>query len=279
MTHNSKQIIDTLCDENRILQETEKDHDSSAYVIREIPHIEYAKLHGLGELTTSLEDCTVCSRATYYSSMEEAIQHLLRFHVGKSVGAKPISSQQTVHWIASSSGAELEKRNEVMIDLLRALTWRAGKIRAKAVDIRNSVANENNEKPSDYLLPVSLVKAAERMFQLIYTSQYSLDELYRQSKVETASNLTRVLETHMALLEYLGFRASSALSEARRELLLMAHTGDSVQNLRSTPETTLLICFLHLWSRALSNDLCVPGLYREHLSSMVRGSPIPSQFI
>jgi hypothetical protein len=244
-------------------------------VIREIPHSEYTKLHGLEKLRTPLEDCSVCSRGKYYTFVEEAAQHLLRYHVG----VKPIPPQQLVHWIASSSGAELEKRNEVMIELLRALTWRAERIRAKAVDMRNSVANENNEKPSDYLLPVSLVKAAEKIFQLIYTAQYSLDEQYRESKVMTASGLTtRVLEAQMALLQYLGFTASSALSEARHELLLMAHTGDnskSVQNLRSTPETTLLICILHLWSRALSNDLSVPALYREHLSSMVRTSLIP----
>ena len=158
-----------------------------------------------------------------------------------------------------------------MIELLSVLRWRVDLLRSKAIDIRHSVANENNEKSSDYLLPVALVKAAEKIFQMIYTSQYSFRALHEANSNGAAP--TSELETQNALLQYLGSAASTALSETRHALLLQAHTGEdqsSAINIRSTAETTLLSCFTHLSEKSLFNDMCALELYHDHLSSMVR---------
>jgi hypothetical protein len=246
----------------------------TAYVVRDVPHKEYTKLHRVVELTASLEGCTICSQSTYYTGIEDALQHLLQHHTPGIAEAEKPSRLQLAHWVASASRADMEKRNERIVELLNALRWRVDLLRSKAIDIRHSVANENNEKSSDYLLPVALVKSVEKIFQMVYTSQYSFETL-RKANVDGLASTTE-LETQMALLQYLGSAASTALSEARHALLLQAHTGDdqaAVINIRSTPETTLLGCFTHLSNRSLSNGMCALELYHDHLSSMVRGRP------
>ncbi|KAI4937702.1 hypothetical protein J4E85_000137 [Alternaria conjuncta] len=172
----------------------------------------------------------------------------------------------------SSQLAGVEEQNELIVEYLSAMALRLETLRSKAIDIRNSVANERNEKPSEYLLPLSLVKAAEMILQMIDTCGYSVVELHKLNLADAMPIISwKELKTHMDLLSYFGSAASTTLSSARKELLIMAHTGShrgAVQNFRSTPEVTLLICLFHLWSRAVLHDSSVPDLYREHLSKM-----------
>jgi hypothetical protein len=202
--------------------------------------------------------------------MEEAFNHLLGFHVLEVANTQPPPRSQMCHWIVSSSGADLEKQNDHMIRLLSTLLRRFEALRYKSVDIRNSVANENNEKPADYLLPVSLVKAAEKIFQTVYTSHYSVKSLHRHHTDAAASVIE--LEIHTDLIDHFGSAANDALSEARRALLLMAHTGDtqaSVLDVHCTLESLMLSCFVALSDPALLNGLGALELYEKHLSSMV----------
>jgi hypothetical protein len=265
-----KQIITVIHKDNHAIQKRETE-PVTTYVVRDVPHKEYMKLHRLEPLFIPLEECTICSRSDPHTGTEDAFQHLLRYHTQGIPNEENPTRYQLTHWIASSFGADLEKRNERMIELLSALRWRVDLLRSKAIDIRYSVANKNNEKPSDYLLPLALVKAAEKTFQMVYTAQYSFESLHKASANE--ATLTTELETQMALLQYLGSAASTALSEARHALVLQAHTGDdqtSAINIRSTPESTLLGCFIHLSERSLFKDMCALELYHDHLSSMVR---------
>jgi hypothetical protein len=260
----------------RIQQQKEQEPTFiSTYVIRDIPHAEYAKLHQLMSLPIPLEECADCTQGIHYTDAEEALQHLLQFHVKNMIGTRQFSRAKMIHWISSSPSASIEMDNQVFIKLLRTLTRRVESLQTQAIDIRNSVADANKEKPRHYLLPSSLVEAAEKIFEMAYTVHYSFPALYIDITNVTTPN-RRELATHIALIQDFGSGANTALSNARHDLLLMAYTGNnraSMRNIRSTPETTLLFCLRHLSSRQLIDDLCALDLYREHLSSMVSVSP------
>ncbi|KAI4686964.1 uncharacterized protein J4E84_005335 [Alternaria hordeiaustralica] len=266
------QIVGYMGVKNVVYQELEESEPSSTYAIRELPHKEYLRLHKLTDLSFPVNQCDFCKRARYYSSAEEAFEHLRRDHVSDTNQSSHLSRAQLSHWVMSSQLAGVEEQNELIVEYLSAMALRVETLRSKAIDIRNSVANERNEKPSEYLLPLSLVKAAEMILQMIDTCGYSVVELHKLNLDDTMPIISwKELKTHMDLLSYFGSAASTTLSSARKELLIMAHTGShrgAVQNFRSTPEVTLLICLIHLWSRAVLHDLSVPDLYREHLSKM-----------
>lgn len=258
---------------NSMLQDREKLGLASTYAIRELPHKEYAKLHKISVLPSPIGQCDICARARYYSNADEAFEHLRRDHTSKANHPSDYSRTQLSHWVMSSHLANVEEKNDLIVEYLSALALRIEALRSKAIDIRNSVANERDEKPSEYLLPLSLVKAAEKILQTIDTCGYSVRELHNLDKADTMPSISRnELKTHMNLLSYFGSAASTSLSSARKELMIMAHTGShrgAVQNFRSTPEVTLFICLIHLWSRTISQNLSVPDLYRENLSVMV----------
>ncbi|KAI4627831.1 hypothetical protein J4E80_001965 [Alternaria sp. BMP 0032] len=268
----SEHIVGYMGVKNVVYQELEESEPSSTYAIRELPHKEYLRLHKLTDLSFPVNQCDFCKRARYYSSAEEAFEHLRRDHVSDTNQSSHLSRAQLSHWVMSSQLAGVEEQNELIVEYLSAMALRVETLRSKAIDIRNSVANERNEKPSEYLLPLSLVKAAEMILQMIDTCGYSVVELHKLNLDDTMPIISwKELKTHMDLLSYFGSAASTTLSSARKELLIMAHTGShrgAVQNFRSTPEVTLLICLIHLWSRAVLHDLSVPDLYREHLSKM-----------
>ncbi|KAI4942262.1 hypothetical protein J4E91_010236 [Alternaria rosae] len=85
-------------------------------------------------------------------TIDEAVQHPVQFHVSKN-------------------------SNQLVIRYLDTAMQQIEMLQTKFVDLRNSVANEHNEKPEGYLLPSALVKAAEKFFQILFTSQYSVKSL------------------------------------------------------------------------------------------------------
>ena len=157
-----------------------------------------------------------------------------------------------------------------MLELLTELTRRVESLQRKSVDIRNSVANGSNEKPANYLLPVSLVKAAEKIFQLIHTLRYSVEALNTYGRHAGPSRVELV--THLSLVEHFAVEANAKLSEARYALLLMVHTGrlhSPVINIHITLETSLMSLFIGLSRKKLVGDLCALEMYHQHLMSMV----------
>jgi hypothetical protein len=227
----------------------------------------------LDELPIALDDCTFCGRSIHYTSLKEAFHHLKKYHVTPSKTPQKFKPTQLTHWIASSLGADIERKNEQMMSLIDAINTHLTKLRSKAVDIRNSVADQNNEKPSDYLLPMPMVKAFEYILQTIYTARFGVETLHEYHQTpDIAGFTTTEFETNAALVLRFAKLADTLLSKARNELLLMAHTGDShnsVLHIRSTPETSVLLVLFFLYSRPLLGGLTTKELYREHLSSMV----------
>lgn len=56
----------------------------SVFVIQDVPNKEYAGLYRLENLVDSLDRCSMCKQKTHYTSVDEAVQHLIQFHVSKS---------------------------------------------------------------------------------------------------------------------------------------------------------------------------------------------------
>lgn len=233
-------------------------------------------MHQLTDFAISIEACAMCSRGNLYPDIDEAYRHLHTFH-GQDSG--PLTEAQRIklgHWLLSTAGMELERRNIEMIKLVQALHHRAAKLLNKAIKIRNSVVNEKGEKDPRFLLPSALVKAAQRIFQFIYTARYTAQYLREQNKKIIAPSSTSSIGVfdNLALAEYYGIAAESELSKAQNELLLMAHTGASdgasvVQYISSTPETTTVFAIFCLMGKHLHQDKSLPELYRAHLSTLV----------
>jgi len=232
----------------------------------------------LPEFAVPISHCGTCSGDKQYQNIDHAYRHLLNFHVQKNnANGNIVSKEKLGHWLVLTAGLTLEKRNTEMINLLDVLNRRTKKLLYKAIEIRNSVANVNNEKPSNYLLLANMVKAAEKVFQYVYTSRYTVEFLHDQSKIllnphQIFSPI--VLRDNIALAEYYGIDADNCLSRAQDELLLMAHTGTSdgsslVRYTASPPETTILFGIICLLERPLHQDTSVVDLYRAHLASLV----------
>jgi hypothetical protein len=238
-------------------------------------------MHQLEDFAIPIGRCATCSRSSLYPDIDEAYQHLHRFHFQKTEVVIP--KEQIIrlgHWLVSTAGVELERRNAEMINLIQVINRRTKKLLHKAMEIRNSVANDKNKKPSKYLLPSALVKAAEKIFQFIYTARYTVGYLRDRHKRLTAPTGSSSIEVqdNMALAEYFGIAADNDLSKAQNELLLMASTGSSdgasiVRYISSTPETTVSFCVFSLIMRNLHRDMGVQELYRDHLSSLVSMEP------
>ncbi|KAI1602358.1 hypothetical protein PtrCC142_005358 [Pyrenophora tritici-repentis] len=93
------------------------------YVIRNVPQVDYMKLHRLMELPIPLDDCTTCRRDVRYSTISEALQHLKDHHVQSMFGTAQFTRTKISHWIASVSGLgytceglcqQLEKSTKVL---------------------------------------------------------------------------------------------------------------------------------------------------------------------
>jgi hypothetical protein len=234
---------------------------------------DYLEEFDLDELSIPLSDCTRCRHSSPYSTMAKALDHLRKYHMTSSTLSQQFEAQ-AAHWIISPLDAEAENKIRQIGQTIHILITDLAKLRSKSIDIRNSVADQNNEKPSDYLLPQAMVKAFENTLQTIYTARFCIAAI--QEHVGTMSKAD--FRSYLALIKRFADSADTSLSKARNELLLMAHAGDtqnSVLHIRCTPETSILLVFCTLCSRPLLGGLPAYKLYRECLSSMVCTSHFP----
>jgi hypothetical protein len=271
-------VIIEMCIENETLRTREASNKfPPIYVVKNVPDENYKLMHQLEDFVIPIVRCTNCSRSSLYPDIDDAYQHLYQFHSQKTEIAVPEDRMNEIgHWLVSTADVELERRNAEMINLIQVINRRTEKLLYKAMEIRNSVANGKKEKPSEYLLPLALVKAAEGIFQFMYTARYTVQYLRVQHEKLTALTGSSSIEVqdNIALAEYFGIEADNDLSKAQNELLLMAHTGSSdgtsiVQNISSTPETTVSFSLYCLITRNLHQDMGIQELYRNHLSSLV----------
>jgi hypothetical protein len=207
--------------------------------------------------------------------MNDALEHLRKIHTksGASTGASP--SEYLRHWIVSTSDSHRERRNEKLSNFVMTIHQCTQSLLGKAIDIRSSVVEEDKTKGRRYLLPTALVKAAERTFQYIYFSAHSLQTWHEGGIVPPVPDSVPMLlddNTEITGVEYFAKAASNAMSEARDELMLLAHTGESrdpVLHIRTTPESSVLCTLLFLLSRRLLHGLEVDELYQEDLVRLV----------
>jgi hypothetical protein len=228
---------------------------------------EYLEEFDLDELSIPLSDCSRCRLSSTYSTIAKALDHLKKYHMTSSTFSQTFEAQ-AAHWIVSPLDAEAENKIRQIGQTIHNLNTDLARLRSKSIDIRNSVADQNNEKPSDYLLPQAMVKAFENTLQTVYTARYCIAAI--QEHVGTMSRTDS--RNYLALIKRFADQADTSLSKARNELLLMAHASDTqnlVLHIRCTPETSILfvLCFLSL--RPLLGGSPAHKLYREHLSSMV----------
>lgn len=156
-----------------------------------------------------------------------------------------IARKQVEHWIVPVSSVALEASDDRLLEFLKTINHYSNKLLTKAIDMRGSVANENGEIGRNHLLPTGLVKLAEKIFQFIFYSAYSL-RVWQKNGIfpKPFKDEPFLSPGHSPTgCEYLAKLAGSAMAQAREELMLMAHTGESqspVLHMRATPESSLL---------------------------------------
>jgi hypothetical protein len=141
--------------------------------------------------------------------------------------------------------------------------------------LRSSVADQDDRRGTKYLLPTALIKAAEKIFQYIYCSAYSIEMWQERGVVPAAPNTAPPLLvslTDVSGAEYFAKIADIAMSNAWDELMLMVRTRESrdpVLHIRTTPESNVLLSLFFLISRPLLQELEIEKLYRQHLVRLV----------
>jgi hypothetical protein len=173
-------------------------------------------------------------------------------------------------------GIEMERRNAEMMRLLTTVHRFLKNLVHEATHLRAGVADENRDRPQHLLLPSALVRAAEKVFQFIYTSSHAVR--YLQSQIVETNPDTKIssiqLQANINLVNHFGAAAERAFSNAQNELVLMARIGSTdgtsvVQYKSASPESTVLFAIMGLINRPLIGGYSVESLYRNHLSSLV----------
>ncbi|KAF3050681.1 hypothetical protein E8E11_009871 [Didymella keratinophila] len=269
---NIGKILRESCEENdKYYNVGSNQRSSDIFVVRAVPSEQYADLHGLPELSLPIGQCSFCRREKRYPDIDDAIEHVQQYHVDSST---QIERNRLTHWLLPVSSQGTERKNERLLEFVATLRRCTERLLAKAIDIRSSVADKDSEKDAGFLLPTALVKAAEKTFQFIYYSAYSMQRWQDMGLVPLAPDDAPVLffdRTDVTGAEYVAKIADIALSNARDELMLMAHTGmsrDPVLHIRTTPETNVLFLMAFLMNRQLLPGLEVDDLYHEHLVSL-----------
>jgi hypothetical protein len=210
-------------------------------------------------LKLPIDECLSCRKRVRYADATE--RHSLR------------------HWLVPVALYEQERDNEEMLRFTEKVNNCAAKLLSKAIDIRTSVANKDSERDGKYLLPTALVKAAEKIFQFVYYTAHSFQVWHDDRMIPIAPEGAPALLADLKTVtgsEYFAKVADIAMSNARDELMLLAHTGESrdpVLHLRMTPETTVLATLILLGAhhdRPLLQDFGILELYREQLVRLVR---------
>lgn len=247
---------------------------SAKFIIQTVLDPAYMVSHQLDTIPLGIPECNYCRRATRYANIEDAIHHLKKFHVANQTDADTFQTSQLNHYVVSLEIEWQERAAYTMIQLLRASNERCKKLLSKAVELRSSVANEENNRSHIYVLPPVLVKTAEKVFELIYTTTHVMcfvkDHLSTEIELWTSPSIP--LEA-IEFLENPTKAASSAMSKASDALLLMAHTrrsNNTVVYTPCTPEGIVLYSIGILTTRKIVGQESLVELYRKYHSKLVR---------
>jgi hypothetical protein len=232
-------------------------------------------MHRIEQLDLDVYHCVVCRKDKRYPDIDDALDHLQNVHTVAGPNLSATGRTQLRHWLVTTSSQRWEDRNERLLNFVETLKICSQKLLVKATDIRSSVANKEDRKGSNYLLPTALVKAAEKIFQYIFYSADSL-QVWKESgtcpRVPMDLPLLLADQAQSIGVEYFAKVANVALSEAQDELMLMAHTGESrdpMLHIRTTPESTVLLYLVALAGRPVLEGLGSLELYHKHLVRLV----------
>jgi hypothetical protein len=249
------------------------------WVIRDVPGDEYRNLHQLEPLSSGIHECPQCLKDKRYPDIDDALKHLRETHAHAWKATDEDTGTNLLHWLVSTSTLEQERKVEQLVEFAETIHECTSKLLNKSVDLRSSVASRDNTKSTRYLLPTALVKAAEKIFQYIYYTAHSVYTWQEKGTILTApKNAPALLASYPNVTgaEYFAKVAEHALSNARDELMLMAHTGKSrnpLLHIRLTPESTILYALSCLVGRTFSASsrapLSIANLYNEHLVHLV----------
>jgi hypothetical protein len=249
------------------------------WVIRDVPGDEYRNLHQLKPLISGIHECPQCLKDKRYPDIDDALKHLRETHAHTWKATDEDTGRNLLHWLVSTSTLEQERKIERLIEFAETIHQCTSKLLNKAVDLRSSVASRDNTKSTKYLLPTALVKAAEKIFQYIYYTAHSVYTWQEKGTILTVpKNAPALLASYPNVTgaEYFAKVAENALSNARDELMLMAHTGKSrnpLLHIRMTPESTIVYALSCLIGRTFPaprhTALSIANLYREHLVHLV----------
>jgi hypothetical protein len=273
-------VFTRVCNESEnTLEKEASELSSSIWVVRDILDDEYLALHQLKALSLSVHKCRLCRKEKRYSDIDDALKHLRETHAHAWTATDEDAGRDLLHWLVSTSISEQESKVEQLVEFAETIHECTSKLLNKAVDLRSSVASRDNTKSTKYLLPTALVKAAEKIFQYIYYTAHSVYTWQEKGTIPTApKNAPALLASYPNVTgaEYFAKMAENALSNARDELMLMAHTGKSRNPLlhtRMTPESTIVYALSCLLGRTFPaprhTALSIANLYREHLVHLV----------
>ncbi|KAF3041593.1 hypothetical protein E8E12_009247 [Didymella heteroderae] len=267
----SKVLVETSKDNEKHHTVEPKQRSTDVLIVRALPNDQYLDLHNLPNLSIPIEHCSICRRERRYADIDDAVEHLRRSHIDPNAD---VEQGRLTHWLLPVTLLGPERKNERLLEFVENIHRCTERLLAKAIDIRSSVADREGRKDAGFLLPTALVRAAEKTFQFIYYSAYSMQRWYELGLVPLAPKNAPALLTNRTVVsgaEFVAKIADNVMSNARDELVLMAHTGESrdpVLHIRTTPETNVLLLVMSLMARPLLPGLEVDDLYREHLVSL-----------
>ena len=256
---------------NRRRLADEAKHSTAIFVIKDITDKDYLAHYGIVGLTMPIKQCTECSRERRYPDIDDAIEHLRRHHTKSQKASDTVAKTDLDHWLVPTTSLASEEANMKLLNFLGTLLRCTRKLLAKSIHIRSSVAEDDGRMSSKYLLPRDLVRAAEHIFQFIYYSGHCINMIREDRQIPGIPKDAPVLfgeNTDVTGAEYFAKVADLALSNARDELMLMAHTGksrDLVIYDRIMPDTIALMTFIALAKKELS----ITTSYHEHLVRLV----------
>jgi hypothetical protein len=264
------------CEDNKINCASKPgQYSTERHVTRRVPE-DYLKFYKLSNLGIAISECQLCRKAYHFASLEAGINHLQQSH---AESANKKDDRDLPHWLLPASLLGPERRIERLLEFVQNLRLCTEKLLSKAIEIRSSVADKDSQRSAGFLLPTALVKAAEKTFQFIYYSAYSVQQWRDIGFVPPAPSKAPPLlsdRTDVSGAEYVAKIADIALSNARDELMLMAHTGESrnpVVYVHTTPETNvLLLSALLFMNREVRPEVGIFDMYEEHLVRLVSSS-------
>ena len=226
-------------------------------------------------LDSSVVECARCCDLFQYGDIDQGLNHLQHDHSKERADPEPNMRQQLSHWLVSTSASEREMRNSRLLKFVETIRRCCGQLLMMASELRNDVADEDNQRSSEYLLPTILVEATMNVFQFVLHTAYSLQLFRKIGEVPSAPvELLELLgrQGDISEAECIARIAYIAMTDSRDELMRMVPPRRSRDSelLHVTPESIVTISLVFLGQRPLLQGLGIIALYEKQFAHLVR---------